>query len=146
MDTNTFEFSVEGIGTFQAYKEAPLSTFLSTMNNRAELAKLCGGQVELAKIEATIGQLSGSSDPMEKDIAYRLTLDMMRAKSFLEMKSLIFELPKGIFIDSLTDEQFNKVYEAFESRRGSFRPPTGKDTVSAAPAVEPAERSGAAKV
>jgi hypothetical protein len=135
MKENMLEFSVEGIGTFKVLKE-PLARTLF-FDRRAELAKLLGGRTELVRIESTVQQYAGSTDPLEKRIADGLAFELFRANAFLDLKNSLVESPRGFNIDTLKTEEFDAIWNALEVARGSFRKEDGRETegtVGATPA------------
>ena len=118
-DQNIIEFEVEGLGKFKAFKEVPAKTFF--FDRRNELAKLLGGRVDLVRMESTMRLYANSTDPLEKKIADDLAYEMMRANGFLEIKNLLVQVPKGFNLDSVSGEEFDKLWVALESARGTFR-------------------------
>lgn len=118
MDSNKVEFAVEGIGDFVCYKEIPAKEFF--MDRRVELAKILGGRVELARMEATSAIYEGSTDPLEKEIRETINFDVNRANTYLDLKHLIIKAPKGFVLEALTPNEFLALWLALETARKPF--------------------------
>lgn len=123
------EFDVPGIGAFKAFKEPPIATFF--FDRRTELAKLLGGRTELAKLESIVRLWRNSNDPLEKEMAFAASLEMVRADGILTIRECIMDAPKGFNLSAMSSEQFDALYAALEKARRPFRPSDGAETAQA---------------
>jgi hypothetical protein len=123
---NVVEFEIPEIGSFKAYKEPPVAAFF--FDRRTELAKLLGGRTELNKLESTVRLWRNSNDPLEKEIAFSASLEIIRADGILTMRECITDVPKGFSLSTMSSDQFDLLYAALEKARHPFRPGDGAET------------------
>lgn len=118
-ETNTVTFEVKGLGHFTAYKEEPVEPFW--MDRRREIAKILGGRDELIKLERLHGQYAESKDMNDRDLATAAFLEIKRASMFVELKTVLIKTPDNFEVDSLSTEEYDKLWMALEAARGKFR-------------------------
>lgn len=117
---NQFTFAAEGLGTFTSYIEPP-ATQMMIFRERKEKADMVGGMLELHKMEAYMNAHRNSNSPEHNQAAYSVALNLLAVNNYLEIKRHIIDTPDNFAWESLTPNQFNVLYEAWEAKHGSFR-------------------------
>jgi hypothetical protein len=120
---NTVKFQVEGLGEFEAYKEAPQKAIL--FQRRQQLAKLVGSLPDLIEMECRLVKYQKSAVEDERKIADALAIDLMALEGYIDMKLLICNAPDKFDIDRLSESEYGKLLIAFQNARGFFRPADG---------------------
>lgn len=122
-DINVVKFSVEGLGDFEVYKEAPMKAIL--FQRRQQLAKLVGGMTELIEMECRLRKYQTSADESERKVADALALELMGLDGYIDMKLLIKKAPDKFDLDRLSNDEYGNLFVAFQQARGFFRDADG---------------------
>ena len=117
---NILIFEVPGLGIFRSYKELPFKMLFQ--QERRELAKLVGGFPILLEMEALMQQNRDNEDLNKKQLAYNIANELATAGSYVRMKNYIFDVPKGFSLDTMSDDEYLKIFAAWENARAPFRP------------------------
>ena len=137
-EKNVVKFSVEGLGDFTAYKEAPATTYLQ--DKRTELAKLVGGKVELIKMETAIRVYRDSTDVYEREVADATAYELIQANHILQLKGILLRVPKDFNLSALSFIHLDELWMAYEVAIGNFHAPGDQpkpeEPVKTTPATE----------
>ena len=133
-NSNVVTFNVEGLGDFEAYKEAPMKAIL--FQRRQQLAKLVGGMTELIEMECRIQKHQSSADEGDRKIADALALELMGLDGYIDMKLLIKKAPEKFDLDRLSNDEYGKLFVAFQQARGFFRNADGGKSKTTSPSAE----------
>lgn len=121
MDTKkTFQFTVEGLGTFEALGEYPASQLFK---RRDELATVCGGIGQLIDLEARVRAYEGSQNPIERDIFLNANVELIYRQTYVELKKTLTQAPDKFVLDQLSDDQFDKLVNEYRKQKEFFRNP-----------------------
>jgi hypothetical protein len=134
-DDNVVKFSVEGLGSFEAYKEPPYKAIL--FQRRRALAEKLGGMIELIKIENDLRIYKDSTNENERRYADSLALELFALEGYIDLKTLICKTPEKFELDTLSEPDYGKLLLAFQKARGFFRETGGGEGATPSPTTEP---------